>query len=508
MFRRLKNQAKVQSRSYANNHYVEEVIKKDYGSVQLPTAPEKLDNMLNNVFKDCDDFKCRKLTLPSKQRAHLYFFIGLTDDRQVEQSIVAPLIERTNAGNVVKVKSVDSILASYQYSELKDWPTMIRECLQGNIILHITGMKPYIIKVNEPLLRAISEPTSEPEIYGSKIGFIEHSRSNIGLMRRYVADMRLKVKDFYIGSLTHTHVAMVYINGQADDHVVQEITKKLNKIDVPQVPNTNLIIKELVEQPNSIFPQVRRTERFDQAGQSLLQGRIVILVDNSPFAIILPINLLNFYEPTDDNMAASPWNMLFVRTLRLTCLFISTILPSIYVALVAFHPELIPTTLAMTMAASRNNIPLPAPMEAFLMMFALDVLVEASIRLPNYISQTIGIVGGLVIGQAAVDAGIVSSTMVIVVALTAIAAFTVPSWELAGSWRIIRYLLLLISSLFGLYGLTIGLMITLIHLCSIESYSKPYLAPLSRLNVRRLKDSFIRLKTNIRSGGEKSGNNF
>ncbi len=228
---------------------------------------------------------------------------------------------------------------------------------------------------------------------------------------------------------------------------------------------------------------------------ALGQGKLVLFIDNSAFCNIMPISLLSFYQPSDDNDQASTWNIFFIRFLRLASLVISIIMPSLYVALVAFHPELIPTTLAMTIVESRNNIPLPAALEAILMMFALDILVEASIRLPNIIGQTVGIVGGLVIGQAAVDAGIVSSIMVIVIALTAIASFTVPSWELASSWRLVRYCILIVSSFMGLYGMTLGLCVVLLHLCSIESFSKPYLTPLAPLNIRKLLDIFFRFSS-------------
>lgn len=185
-----------------------------------------------------------------------------------------------------------------------------------------------------------------------------------------------------------------------------------------------------------------------------------------------------------------------MRLLRIVSILVATIFPALYVALVGYHPELLPTTLALTIADSRNNIPFPVYLEAIMMIFALDILVEASLRLPSVVGQTIGIVGGLVIGQAAVEAGLVSNTMIIVSASTAITSFTLPTWHLISSWRISRYLLLIMSALLGIYGLTIGIAYLTLHLCNLSSFGKPYLSPATPLNPMELLNVFSRLKNN------------
>lgn len=266
-------------------------------------------------------------------------------------------------------------------------------------------------------------------------------------------------------------------------------------MNIDHLVNLGQLNKKITLYPTSLFPQVHQTERPDYVAFSLTEGKIAILMDNSTFCGVLPVGLFDLYITSGDYGYTSFWNTSYVLFIRYVCTILATALPALYVSLVAFHPELLPETLALSIAESRLNIPLTAPGEAFLMMFALDILVEASMRLPSNVGQTIGIVGALIIGTAAVEAGIVSTLMVIVISFTAIASFTSPSWELVSSLRITRYGLLFISSLFGLYGFVLGFCLIYIHLCNIDNFSRPYLAPFSPIVQKNILKKIMGIRT-------------
>ncbi|WP_088103993.1 spore germination protein [Halalkalibacter urbisdiaboli] len=475
------------------NPELKEPLNDFLANITLPnhdlTKTQSFEDLLTHIFKDCDDVHFRKIELSPTQTLLLVYIKGLVDEQAIEKMIVRPIFDREDAE---KKDHYSETLTSLSPKKYQDLETLVQGALTGDVIIHLDGDKPVQVSLNGMETRSLSPPLTEQQVYGAKVGFIEDSKSNIALMRQYFPDPRLKVKNYNIGTLSHTHVGLLYLDDYADENLLDEVQNKLASIKVEKIFSSRELAEQVIERPNSLFPQVQKTERVDQVAYALTQGRIALMVNNTPFCNVLPIGLTTFYETAEDNDEGTTWSMMFIRFLRYVCLIISTLLPALYVSLVAFHPELIPTTLAMTLAESRNNIPLPAGLEALLMMFALDVLVEASIRLPSFIGQTVGIVGGLVIGQAAVTAGVVSSAMVIVIAFTAIASFTVPSWELATSLRLVRYLLLFVSVFFGLYGLTLGVCLIFIHLSSLESFSKPYLDPIAPFNFKGLKAMFFK----------------
>ncbi|MFV8830005.1 spore germination protein [Alkalihalobacterium sp. APHAB7] len=453
---------------------------------------------VTTVFENMDDFFIREIHITEDHVVNFYFFIGLINTSLFQESIIKPITDRSKSDHNINVDSLGDLMNMVQYVEPKDWQELLERCMRGEVICHFSGNKPVTIALGDVETRSLQNPSTEQQVYGPKIGFIEDVHKNMALMRKYFPDPRLKIQKYQAGSVTHTQLALVYLEEYADPAVVRKLQDRLTKIKTDQILTSKMLSQYLVDFPKTPFPLAMKSERPDRVAFSLTQGKVAILINNSTFSLILPISLINFYETGDDNDESSTWSHSFIMFLRIACVVVAAMFPAVYVALVAFHPELIPTTLAMTLAASRNNIPLPAGLEALLMMFALDVLVESSIRLPSFIGQTIGIVGGLVIGQAAVEAGIVSSTMVIVIAFTAIASFTAPSWEIASSWRVVRYVLLIITLLLGLYGLTLIICLLFIHLCALHSVSKPYLSPFAPLNVKEAVNTFFRLNPQAR----------
>ncbi|MCG1023287.1 spore germination protein [Sutcliffiella horikoshii] len=439
------------------------------------------------VFEDVGDFQTRFIPANEQSGIYVYYISGITDVTKLEEQLL--LIDK------FKVEEVKGNIENYDYYQAQSWKSCIQGCLEGHVILHFPGEAPFLLNYEKKEQRNLTEPTTQFQVYGPKIGFIEDSRTNISLIRKLIKDPRLKLKEFTVGSLSHTHVGLLYLDEYVDPELLEMVTSRLENVKMEQLNDGGELAKKIVDHPMSVFPQVYETERPDYISIALGQGKIVLVVDNSTFSVVLPATLFNLIEISPDNFRMALDNT-FIRMLRIVSILVATILPALYVSLVGYHPELLPTTLALTIADSRNNIPFPIYLEAIMMIFALDVLVEASLRLPSFVGQTIGIVGGLVVGQAAVDAGLVSTTMIIVSASTAITSFTLPTWHLISSWRISRYLLLILSALLGIFGLTIGIAYLTFHLCNLSSFGKPYLSPATPLNPKELLNIFSRLRNN------------
>ncbi|MBU9721432.1 MULTISPECIES: spore germination protein [Bacillaceae] len=455
----------------------------------LPRSTISVKQKCNEIFSESFDFSERDFHLLTGRSVYICYFSALISQPQLEESVIKPLLQHVDYIN--NTEHLGSILTVTKYEFVTDWKMAVESILDGNILLHVDQLDPIIVYLAEKQDRTPGDPTTEYQVYGAKFGFIEDSRKNVGIMRQFIKDPRLKSKGYEIGVVSKTQVAAVYLDQYCQPEVLDHLDQLLNSYHKEHLLSIGQLTKYISKHPNSIFPQATMSERPDLVALSLIQGKVALFIDNSTFCVVTPVTLMDLIETSEDHFFLVKWNLLFIRLLRLASLFIGTILPALYVALVAFQPELIPTTLTISVAQSRVQIPLPATAEAFLMMFALDVLIEASIRLPSFVGQTIGIVGGLVIGTAAVEAGIVSHTMVIVIAFTAIALFTMPSWEFVSSWRIIRYLLVGVSTLLGLYGLTLAVGFLLIHLCKLDSMNKPYMYPFAPFDGKRFKTFFL-----------------
>lgn len=401
---------------------------------------------------------------------------SLIDVKKMQTEVINPLV----ASNIRTSTDIQSVLFDATVRQYDDFQPIIDECLMGSIILHMDGEPPVTLRFGAQLQREFKEPITEYQVYGSQIMFIDDMSSNIGLMRKFIKSPRFKVNEITIGSISHTKVSIVYIEGVASQKILQDIRHKLSQVKGDSLISSGQISRALTDYPYSLIPMVRRTERPDQVTYALNSGKVAIFVDNNPFVLLTPNTFLDWFQLSEDHIE-SIWYGYFVRTIRLISLILVMILPAFYVALVGFNPELIPTRLALSIAKSRNEIPFPIVFEAVILSFAMDVIIEASMRLPRYIGPTIGIVGGLVIGQATVEAGIISSTMIIVVAFTSIASFTSPSWEMMNAWRIFRYLLLAFVAFFGLYGVVLGGAGILMYLCHLHTKAKSYMVPVGAL---------------------------
>ncbi|WP_025849428.1 spore germination protein [Paenibacillus ehimensis] len=344
--------------------------------------------------------------------------------------------------------------------------------------------------------RPVEEPQTEALIRGPRDGFTENLRTNTALVRRRLRDPHLRYISFRIGRRSRKEVVLAYIEGIAHPDLVAEVKRRLSTIDMDEAEGSGYIEQWMMDSFLTPFPLIHSTERPDKTASALLQGKVALLVDGSPFTLFLPITIGALFQSPEDYYHHWLISSL-MRLLRTVSAFLATFLPALYIALVEYHQGMIPSKLAFSIAGSREGVPFPAVVEAMLMEVTLEVLREAGIRLPKPIGQTIGIVGGLVIGEAAVAAGIVSPIMVIVVAITAISSFSLPSYSFAISLRMLRFLIMLAASMFGLYGIVLVYIMINIHIVNLKSFGVPFTVPFAPFFWNDWKDLILRAPVTV-----------
>ena len=342
--------------------------------------------------------------------------------------------------------------------------------------------------------RGVNEADTEVVIQGSKEAFSEVMRFNTCLIRRRIRDTSLKVKQSRVGRRTRTDIALMYIEGIVRPAVLADVESRLENIDIDAILDSGYIEQLIEDNWKSPFPQCQMTERPDTAAAAILEGRIAIIVDNSPFVLIVPTTMNAFFQSVEDYSQRFEI-MSFTRALRFIGGFLAVCLPALYIVTVTHHPSMIPMFLALNFAGAGRGVPLPAVGELLIMDIAFEMLKEAGIRLPRAMGGAIGLVGGLIMGQAAVEAGLVSPIAVIVIAATSIAGFAIPHTSLVNGFRLVKYLLIILSAGLGLFGFWLGALVILIHLASLKSFGIPYLFPFAAGEVtgnRDYRDSLFR----------------
>jgi spore germination protein KA len=337
----------------------------------------------------------------------------------------------------------------------------------------------------------VEQSDVEPVVRGPKESFVEVIPTNIGMIRRRIHSPNLVFEQIDLGCITETKICIVYIKGICSEELSNEVRMRIKKIKMDGILESSYIEEQIQDSRYSLFPQIRTTERPDSVAASLLEGRAAIIVDNTPVVMIAPGEFFSLLQSAEDYYNRYSFSSL-VRLLRFFAFTLALILPAVYIAVVNYHQEMIPTSLLASIVASRSNVPLPAFLEALSMEITFEILREAGVRLPRQVGQAVSIVGALVIGQAAVQASIVSPLMVIVVALTGISSFCIPQYSLALPVRVMRFALMILAAMLGLFGVMIGILFLMMHLFSIESFGKPYMAPIGPLRASGLKDTVLR----------------
>lgn len=485
------------------NEYTEETTKilpdnqKIYSNldVNLEYIQIKYNSLVNN------DIAIREFNIFAKNktyRAFLLYIDGMVNTGDVNDFILKPLMFR-NKNNIFEEKEKIAIsnnisikktkkfnLEDYIYSslmpqnsvkKLDTFSEIISSVNMGNTALFVDTLEiVFNIDLKGFEHRAVSTPQNETVIRGPQESFVEVIRTNTALLRRIINNEKFIIEETNIGKITQTRIAICYMKNIANNDLVAEVKYRINNLEVDSIISSGQLESLIEDNPSVTFPQMISTERPDKAANNILEGRVVVLVNGAPYALIMPGILLDFLSsPEDMNIKFQYANLL--RLIRVIAFSITVLLPGFYVAITTFHEELIPTELLFAMASARENVPFPIIVELIIMEFAFELIREAGLRVPSPIGPTIGIVGALILGEAAVSASIVSPVLIIIVALTAICSFAVPDYSLSFTLRIYRFGFIVLGYLAGFLGIGLGLFITFLLLSGLKSFGVPYLSP-------------------------------
>ncbi|RJX40243.1 spore germination protein [Paenibacillus pinisoli] len=425
--------------------------------------------------------------------AAIIFVEGLTDRELIDKHIIKSLMMSFTGGAVSRDFITNRVLSIGEVAEEQALKSLVAKVLTGSTALLIDGLpNALVLGTTKEKSRQIEEPVSEATVRGPRLGFTETLCDNTALLRQHGENASLSFMKLQVGQRTKKELVIAYIKDIADPDLVEEVKKRIQNIKADDVPESGYVEQLIEDNYLSPFTQVQNTERPDRVFSALMDGRVAILLDGTPFALIVPVTFSMMLHSPEDYYERWLPSYLF-RLLRYLAAAISLFGPSLYISFVSFHQGLIPTKLALSIMGTRDGVPFPAIIEALIMEVTIEILREAGLRLPKQIGPTIGIVGGLVIGEAAVQAGIVSPIMVIVVALTAISSFAIPQYSAGISLRLLRFPAMFSAAVFGLYGVVLFALFLCSHLVKLKSFGVPYVSPIIPDRLTNWTDFMIRM---------------
>lgn len=473
-----------------------------------PKLSENLGQSIENIqteLGNSPDLKVRQIEIGGVHpvQAAAVHLSGLADTVAVNEFVVGSLLDNTagltdgmdeaDRGVDLPSRILSSALEIGEADFKEEWNDIMLALLSGDTAILVEGYTSAIVcETRGGEQRSVTEPSSQLVVRGPKDGFVESVGTNIALIRRRIKSPKLRLEYMKIGSETQTHVAIMYMKEIAGEDLVQEVRDRLQKVAIDEVLESGFLEELIQDKTFTPFPTIYNSERPDVAAGNLLEGRVVVIVDGTPFVLILPAVFTQFFQSAEDYSQRFDIAIL-MRIVRYMSFVVLLLGPSIYIALTTYHYEMIPTTLLINLLAQRENVPFPAFVEAMLMESAFEILREAGVRMPRVIGQTVSVVGALILGSAVVEAGIITPIMVIVIALTGIASFAIPAYNMAIAGRIIRFGFLLLAAMFGFYGITLGLIVLVAHMNSLRSFGIPYLSPFVPLSIKGQKDTILRL---------------
>ncbi|WP_242863244.1 spore germination protein [Caloranaerobacter ferrireducens] len=467
---------------------------------KIPRSIESVKAKLKEIFSDSSDFVLREIVMGENSEVKILvaFIDGLTNKQTVNTNILKALMIESRISNLNRVVNKETIIDILKENLLSigdlkiisDFKQTVDDILSGDTVIYIDG-KTVAFKADTKgwESRGVEEPDTEAVVRGPREGFTETLRTNTALLRRKIRNPKLKFEMIKLGEQTNTEVCICYIKGIANPDIIETVKRRLEKIKIDAILESGYIEEFIEDEPFSLFPTVGNSEKPDVVAAKLLEGRIAILCDGTPFALTVPYLLIETIQASEDYYSR-PYFASIARFARVLAFLGSVILPSFYVALISFHADVIPFKLLLSVSASREGLPTSAFTEALLMVLSFELLREAGVRMPRPIGQAVSIVGALVLGEAAVKAGLVSNLMIMVTALTAISSFVVP--PMGGTIPILRVLFLIPANTLGFMGLFLSIFVVLIHLCSLRSFGVPYTSPFAPLDGMGLKDSIVR----------------
>ncbi|MCQ6557984.1 spore germination protein [Paenibacillus mendelii] len=454
------------------------------------------------------DIVLRELRSAGKESIRLIvvYIDSIVDHRMIQEGILSPLADSpippldlqdsgqdNNRQGSIIVGIAKHILSIGTIRSITTIEEALEALLGGScLILAESEQTALAADVSGGEQRAVTEASTQTVIRGPQHSFTENCMTNIGLLRRIIRSSELRIHCLYIGRHTNTRIAVVYIEGIADAGVVNEMNRRLRAIDIDGVLESGYVEEFIQDKTFTPFPTLMNVERPDVVAAGLLEGQVAVIVDGTPFVLLAPVTFFKFFQSAEDYYQRYDIST-FLRMLRHFAFVVSMLLPATYIAVTTFHQEMLPTTLLISLAAQREGVPFPALAEALLMEITFEVLREAGVRMPRAIGPAISIVGALVLGQAAVQAGLVSPAMVIAVSFTAISNFVTPQFNIAIAARLIRFSLMLLAGALGFFGIITGIIVVLTHLAGLRSFGVPYMTPAAPLLPSSLKDILIRV---------------
>ncbi|MED3804909.1 spore germination protein [Lysinibacillus xylanilyticus] len=494
---------KSNSKMHSNSISTSQMMKTNLANELKTNLQENLQRIKDSLGKS-SDIIIREIRVGKVEtiKAGIIYTDGLTDTTALQNFILETLMLDVEGTELQEKLSPEqnliSILKDFamtvgEIKELTNFEDLLTGLLSGDTIILIDGYAQGLIVSNRHWVeRGVTEAAAQVIVRGPREGFSENLRVNTALVRRRLKDPNLWMESKIIGKRTKTNVAMMYIKGIANDKIVKEVRLRLDRIDIDGILESGNIEELIRDEPYSPFPTILNTERSDVVAAELLEGKIAIFVDGTPFVLIVPAIFIQFFQSSEDYYQSADIASL-IRLLRYFAFAIAMLAPALFIAVTTFNHSMLPPSLLISLAAQREGAPFPAFVEAIIMEVTFEILREAGLRMPRSIGSAMSIVGAFVIGTAAVEAGIISAAMVIVVSITAISSFVSPTYNLAISGRILRFGFMAMAASFGLLGITIGLIALLLHLCSLRSFGVPYMSSLAPFNLSDQKDAFIRL---------------
>ncbi|KGE19530.1 spore germination protein [Paenibacillus wynnii] len=478
--------------------------KEEEASAEVFTGRFQEDlQQFKDISMDMSDVNVREFYIgPLKIKAALFFLAGLTDKEGMDHDILKPLMYAdrpfegmTYAPEEASLKDiiVNQVITASEIEYTDHLIKSLQKVLFGAAVLMVDGMKEvFVLGTSNGRTRGGEEPISEALLRGPRIGFNETLSDNTSMLRRHGKTTELAMISFTVGKRVQKELVMTYMKDIANQELVEEVERRIRTIDIDDVQESGFVEQLIEDNYLSPFQQIQNTERPDRVMAALLEGRVAILLDGTPFALIMPVTFsMLLQSPEDYYDRWLPGSML--RLLRFFAAFISLFGPSLYISFLSFHPGLIPTKLIISILSSRQGVPFPVLIEALIMEISIEILREAGLRLPKPIGPAMGIVGGLIIGQAAVEAGIVSPILVIVVAVTAISSFSMPMYSAGITLRLLRFAAMFSAAMFGLYGVILFFLLLVAHLIKLKSFGVPYVGMSVPYRMSDWKDFFIRM---------------
>lgn len=463
-----------------------------------PVSPDFQENLdyCSKLKGRNADLLIRQFALADGRKCFLLLVDGMCSKQSAEENLILPATQLRLNGSPDSTPPMEQLSSLILNTELSEQPSLSKgfiAALTGDLFLCIEGLNVgFVIGARSIESRSVSPSETAGSVVGPHEGFTENLRTNTALIRRRISDPNLTIEMMQVGLRSHTAVALCYICGLTNPQLVDRLRRDIQSIVIDQLNDAGELAQLIEQFPLSPLPQTDGTEKPDAAAAELCQGRAAIIVNGSPYVLLAPATLSSMMQVTEDRYQRWTYSS-FLKVLRWVAFFISITAPSLYVAVVAYNPGLLPIDLLLLSAANRINVPFSAVTEVVIMEFFIELLREASIRLPGRISAAMSIVGGLIVGDAAIRAGLVSPLLIIIIGLTSLTSFVIPSYELASSLRLVKYFLLALSAVFGIFGLTVGLVLFVSQLCALSSFGTEFTAPFSPAYRKGFLESLIEL---------------